>query len=71
MTERWKSTRTLRLEGLCWLALALAVLPNAIDALASPAGSWWDLLRACLSAVFVLALAALLASRLGDRRRGG
>jgi hypothetical protein len=71
MTEREKSERTLRLEALCWLALLAAVTPNTVAAFASPAGGWWDPLRAALSTAFVVALLVLLASRVADRRRRG
>jgi hypothetical protein len=69
MTERAKSTRTLRLEAVCWLAFLAAVTPNTIAAFTSPEAGWWEPLRAGLSTAFVVALVALLASRVGDRRR--
>ena len=71
MTERAKSERTLRLEALCWLALLAAVTPNTVAAFVSPAAGWWGPLRAGMSAAFVVALLALVASRVGDRRRRG
>jgi hypothetical protein len=70
MTERVKSQRTRWLEALCWLAFLAAVTPNTIAAFASPAAGWWDPLRTGLSAAFVAALLALLASRAADFRRG-
>jgi hypothetical protein len=69
MTERAKSRRTERLEVLCWLALLAAVTPNTVAALASPDAAWWDPLRFGLSTIFVIALLALVASRVADRRR--
>jgi hypothetical protein len=68
MADRPKSERTLRLESLCWVALLAAVTPNTIDAFTSPAGGWWEGLRVSLTALFVVAVLALLASKLGDRR---
>ena len=71
MTERAKSSRTLWLEALCWLVFFAAITPNTIAAFTSPAAAWWDPLRGGLSAAFVASLAALLASRVRDRRGGG
>jgi hypothetical protein len=68
MTEREKSGRTARLELLCWLALLAAITPNTVAAFASPDAAWWDALRLGLSTAFVLALLALIASRVADRR---
>ncbi len=59
----------MRLEALCWLALLAAVTPNTVAAFTSPAAAWWQPLRLWLSAAFALALVALVASRLLDRRR--
>jgi hypothetical protein len=69
MTERGRSERTARLEALCWLALLAAVTPNTVAAFTTPATAWWQPLRVCLSAAFALALVALVASRILDRRR--
>jgi hypothetical protein len=68
MTER--SERTLWLEAVCWVTLFAAVTPNTISAFTSPAASWWDPLRMALGAAFVVALLAVVASRVADRRGG-
>jgi hypothetical protein len=59
---------TERIETVCWVAFLAAITPNTIDAFASPDAAWWNPLRFALSTAFVLALLALLASRLADRR---
>ncbi len=69
MTERGRPGRTARLEALCWLAFFAAVTPNTVAAFTSPSAAWWQPLRLCLSAAFVLALVALAAGRILDRRR--
>ena len=69
MTER--SARTARLEVLCWLTLLAAVAPNTIAAFTSPEAAWWDPLRFAVSTAFAVALLALIASRLADRRARG
>jgi hypothetical protein len=69
MTERGRSERTARLEALCWLALLAAITPNTVAAFTTPGAAWWQPLRLCLSAGFVLVLMALVASRILDRRR--
>jgi hypothetical protein len=68
MGEPVKSDRTSRLEALFWAAFLAAVAPNTVEAFASPSVSWWQPLRVTLSAVFAVALLALLASRVADRR---
>jgi TctA family transporter len=69
MTERGKSARTERIELLCWAALLAAVVPNTVAAFASPDAVWWEALRFGLSTAFALALLALVASRIADRRQ--
>jgi hypothetical protein len=68
MTDGVRSSRTEALTALFLLAWALAIVPNAVEAFGGPDGAWWQLLRLGLSALFVLAVLALLASRLADRR---
>ena len=62
--------RTERLRTLLWIALALAIVPNTLNSFeVAPEGGWWDVLRFCLSTLFVIALVAFVASWLADRRR--
>jgi hypothetical protein len=57
------------LEALCRLLLLAAVSTNTVAAFTSPDGAWWEALRFTLSTAFALALLALIAARLRDRRR--
>jgi hypothetical protein len=68
MVDRMRSERTRKLEALFWAAFLAAVVPNTIEAFAGPSASWWQPLRVTLSALFTVALLALLASWLADRR---
>ena len=70
MVDRMRSERTRGLEALFWGAFLAAVVPNTIEAFASPSASWWQPLRVILSTLFAVALLALLASWLADRRAG-
>jgi hypothetical protein len=68
MGDRTRSERSRKLEALFWAAFLAAVVPNTIEAFASPSASWWQPLRFALAALFTVALLALLGSRLADRR---
>jgi hypothetical protein len=69
MIDGMRSERTEALKSCLLLAWALAIVPNTIEAFGGPEGDWWRALRLGLSALFVLAFVAFVASRLTDRRR--
>lgn len=67
MTDRG---RTERLGDLLWIAFALAVVPNTLNAFeVAPEGDWWNAVRVALSTFFAIVLIAYLASRLAERGR--
>ena len=62
--------RTERLGDLLWIAFALAVVPNTLASFdVAPDGDWWTVVRIVLSTLFVIALLALGASWVSDRRK--
>jgi hypothetical protein len=49
--ERWDWAKTI-----LWVAFAIAVIPNTVDAFAAPDGEAWTVAKFVLSTLFVLAL---------------
>lgn len=65
-----KSERTSAFERLFWIALAVAITPNTIDAFASTSPAWLRPTRIAASTLFLSAVVAVLTSRVVDWQRG-
>ncbi len=63
------SDRTAKLQVVFWIALALAITPNTIDAFADPSPPWLRPTRFAASTLFLLAAVALAVSTVADRKR--